>query len=236
MTRTLWARPSAALVFVLMTTGSVSAQAPSPNPNRNPNPSQNVGQSANRNTQQRGEMTIYGVVSAVTTIGETVINYDTNRAELAQATFVTVIGSPEWSGWGQSSDSDRTQGERGEGRAAKRRDSVHVLSVLPTTKVREASGWSRDAINTATTTSFDHIEVGDHVQVVYRSVETRRQGQGRQNEMKHGRHRLYWGEAISLAILPHASQSRNGPSSTDKDRDKTDADKSTTSKSDDKRD
>ena len=178
-------------------------------------------QNSNNNAQVQGEQTIRGVIAGVTTIGETVVNYDTGRAEAAAATFLTIIGSPEWRGWGHdpaaNKDRDGDQAARDGGRAMKRRENVYHLWIKPTTKTREANGWTREAINAASTTSFDQFEVGDYVEVTYVPVNAQRTQ--RAENARHGRHRLFRGEAMSLTMLPHPSHANSG----DKDRSRTDA-------------
>jgi len=176
----------------------------------------------------RGEETIRGIVSGFSMMGETVINYDTGRAEAAQVAYLTVLGSPDWSTQGQSGgDRDRNSGNnananantnsgnnansssRGnEQGAMHRRHNLYVLAITPRTKVKTAKGWSRDAIRSASEGSLDQVEIGDHVEVSFNPIASsnNRGGDNASNNAnansKHGRHRMFRGEIVTLAVLP----------------------------------
>jgi hypothetical protein len=166
-------------------------------------------------TSSHGEWTVRGMVAGVTTAGETVVNYESGRAEAAEAAFLTIIGSPDRGRRDRDRDADggrdranKAEGKSNEGRAMRNRDNVYVLAVTPSTKVREATGGSREAIESAAAASFDKLELGDHVLATFKRADS---GQPpKAGDMKHGRHRIYRGELVSLTILP-APARRGGP-------------------------
>jgi hypothetical protein len=195
----------AAVVLGLVVASAALARAQEPN-----------RREAGDNTQTRGEETIRGMIAGVTTAGETVVNFQTGRAEAAQAMYLTVIGSPEWgrrdndANNSKDNDKNKPQARDDQGSAAKRRANVYVLAVPPTAKVRVADGLSNEAIQTASNASLDQVELGDHIQVTFKPINTARGA--RPNDMKHGRHRTFHGEILAITILPHPSH-RDGAQS-----------------------
>jgi hypothetical protein len=169
-----------------------------------------VGQDRN---QKSSEMeTIRGVVAAVAVEGEMMLDYRSNRAAAAEATFLTVVGSPIKSD-GQTRDRAAAPESDRRGRAAGNRHNVYIVMLTPRTKVCEASRDSEKSSQTPGQSeaqkkevALDQLEVGDHVEIQF----ARREDSGANNfahqteqmRQKHGRHRTYVGYATSVTILP----------------------------------
>jgi hypothetical protein len=150
---------------------------------------------------QAAPQTIRGAISGVTVEGEMAVDYKTNRAMSAEMSFLTVVGSPRddantHSDSGKSSDS-KTGSDEKTGRMGRHRHNVYILWLSPKTKVHEAKEGSTDG-HQADASSFDKLEIGDHVEATFvprEEIKSPHRG--------HGRHRTYFGEAVSITILPH---------------------------------
>jgi hypothetical protein len=182
---------------------------------------QQTGNNANQGGQAN-EQTIRGIVTGVTVLGETMVNYQTRRAEAAQATYITVLGSPDWGRMSRDpSDKDRTGDDKDKSGAThssstKRRANVYVQAVGPGTAFREASGSGRDAAKSASTTQFDRLEVGEWVEVDFRSMDNTNPANRPGADTRHGWHRTFIGQAVSVTILPepqHGEQANESSSS-----------------------
>jgi len=224
---------------------SASAQNQDRAQGRERDQSQTQGQSRNDNDRHAGKQeTIRGVIAGVTVAGEMAINYQSNRAEAVEMSYLTIIGSPEHSKMsGKDTATARTGDERerdrGQGNQSamtrRQRHNIYLVWLTPNTKVREANQAGGDRSNTrdsaqaagqqAREMPWEQLEVGDHVEVTF----TRREGvestgsnqantsSGTAWSRKHGRHRTYFGDAVSINILPDSQSQRDGYSS-DKDR------------------
>ena len=163
------------------------------------------GQGRDQNQGQSGKQKIRGVVGEITAEGELVLDYRTNRAVLAEAAYVTVIGAPEKGHEGASAR--RTGGPAGEHRSGKDRENIYIVWLSPKTKVCEAGGKAGQKKET----SLDRLEVGDTVEIEFipRQETTGHPGasQTAQMRQKHGRDRTYVGEAEEIAILPSNHES-----------------------------
>jgi len=234
------------------------------NRERDRDQTQTQGQTRNDNDRHAGKQeTIRGVIAGVTVAGEMAINYRSNRAEAVEMSYLTIVGSPEhgkMSGKDTATartgeerrDRDRDRGERSS-MAGRHRHNVYIVWLTPNTKVCEAnqsgSGQAnardseRGAASKPRELSWEQLEVGDHVEVTF----TRREGtdstasgpaqatSGTATSRKHGRHRTYFGDAVSITILPESQsqhygyspdQGRGERSGSDKDRsDRSNADK-----------
>jgi hypothetical protein len=190
-----------------------SAQNPG-NPGQNPNQNKNLGnRDAARNNPNAGQTpTIRGVISGVALVGEVVIDHRTNRAAAAEGSYLTVIGSPV----GAQDAADKKDEDKGaDGR---RRDNLYVIWLSPQTAVRDASGSRGDADNKdaplkAVESTFEKLEVGDQVEVTYVSRDmgtaADRNDPARR---RHGRHRVFFGTAKTIAILPDRDDDSAGGS------------------------
>jgi len=194
------------------------------------------------------EVTVRGVLAGVTVEGETAVNYQTRRAETVEATFLTIVGSPRHDATdrnrdrGAKDDANNKAGDRDRNRGdnhagGRRRHNVYVVWVTPKTAIKDAtagdgSGASRDK---AVETALDKVEGGDRVEVTFHRREFSPSGGNaseNQKAMRHGRHRTYFGDAVSLTILAEPARQNTPRSDQDKDRDD-DKDK-TTNKANDK--
>ena len=160
--------------------------------------------------------TVRGVIAGVTLEGETAIDFTTRHAQAAETTFLTIVGEP-------------AAPEASAG-AERRRHNVYVVWMNPRAEVRDATGpAAKDGKEATAKTTLDKVEVGDRVEVTFRRREPSRSGGDARSEtqsQKHGRHRTYFGDAVSLTILdepgrhdPKASQP-NSERSRDDDKDK----------------
>lgn len=178
--------------------------------------------------------TIRGVIAGVTVMGEMTFDPATNRAQAAEASYLTIVGSP--------TDRSNQAGRTGEAVATantdqqgRTRHNIYALWVTPQTSIRDATSQTTtgNPVNAATPTSFDRIEIGDKVEVTYiRRENSTSAGGDPRNEMRlrrHGRHRTYSGDVQSVTILSEptrqndaASDSIPGarPNNRDDDRDK----------------
>jgi hypothetical protein len=183
--------------------------------------------------------TIRGVIAGVTVAGEMAVNYRTNRAEAVEMSYLTIIGSPVRDKmFGKETSAARTSEERGRDRARgeplrqaeRHRHNVYIVWLTPNTKVLAANEPGTGQVNTRNNEqesaqrskemNWEQLEVGDHVEVTF----TRREATasdtavaGTAQSRKHGRHRTYFGDAVSVNILPE-SQSHHFGSSTEKER------------------
>lgn len=179
--------------------------------------------------------TIRGVIAGVTVMGEMTFDPATNRAQSAEASYLTIVGSPTT---GQSNQPGRP-GEPApttipdqQGRS---RHNIYALWVTQQTSIRDATSQTTttNSANAATPTSFDRLEIGDKVEVTYiRRENANSSGGDPRNEMRlrrHGRHRTYSGDVQTVTILSEPMRQNEGTSETnagarpnnrDDDRDK----------------
>jgi hypothetical protein len=186
-----------------------------------------------RNQKSTETETIRGVVAAVTAEGEVVFDYKSNRAALAEAAFLTVVGSPVM-GDRDTNAGDRTTRTENErhGSAAGKRHNVYIVWLTPRTKICEASKESgrtgqAQGQNRAQNkeVALDQLEVGDHVEIAFSREERTGNAPAHQTErmrQKHGRHRTFVGSATSITILgSHDNdQPRSGTERSSTDRSK----------------
>jgi len=177
------------------------------------------------------EQTIRGVISEVTILGETDIDYATRKAVTAEATFLTVIGHPSshdamHRGGGEkanaqaSADKDKTQdkdvkqttndsgaGQRSAG-GARHRMNVYVVAVSPRTKVCECKETGKSGFESLKEEAcdLDNLEIGDRVEISFNpkmmARTTDEKAETHPANRKHGRHRTFFGDASSVKILP----------------------------------
>jgi hypothetical protein len=176
-----------------------------------------------------GAMTIRGVVSEVTLLGETDIDYKTRKATTAEATFLTIIGHPyneamhrqrekEREGIQASSDKNKEKdsdvkrtanndSSRSAGRP-RHRMNVYVLAVTPKTKFCECAEPGKEgSAAKEEACELDKLEIGDHVEVCFDPKMLKAEGDNAnakddaEAEMKHGRHRTDFGTASAVKIM-----------------------------------
>jgi hypothetical protein len=176
-------------------------------------------------------VTVRGVIAAVAVEGETVIDYATRRAAVAEAAHLTIIGSPvDDKGRDKDRDKDNDQARSRDDRSGsgRQRHNIYVVWLTPTTEIRDATGTSggdRDKGKPGSNrAAFDKLEVGDRVEVTFVRRDLSGTGGGDAQARRHGRHRTYFGDAVSITILaeptPSGDADRSRPGDRDDDRDK----------------
>jgi hypothetical protein len=164
------------------------------------------------------EQKVWGVVSEVTVLGETDIDYKTRKAITAEATFVTVIGHPahhsamQKEGATASSenkdrdrDVKRTSNDTADrsSERARHRMNVYIVAISPRTKVCEvmASGKEGSASVKEESCELEKLEIGDRVEIAFEPKTTDKSSGDKDASMKHGRHRTYFGTATAIKIM-----------------------------------
>jgi len=195
--------------------------------------------SQSNNTQTQ---TIHGIVAGVTVEGETAVDYQSNKAVMLEAAYLTVVGTP---GHGhQGGDAGRNRGNQDQQNAANNnsngsgnnnrdsanrggRHNVYLVWLSPKTKVCEATnannagGNNNSGAGNKKECSLDKLEVGDRVEIQMTSrSESSSNNQGTPTEemrKKHGRNRIYVGDATEITILaaPRESGSSRGQGNND---------------------
>ena len=157
------------------------------------------------------DQTVKGVVSEITLLGETDVDYKTGKAVAAEATFVTVIGHPAMK--------EAEKEKKGAGAAAKAGDghrhrmNLYVLAVSPKAKVCECEESKGTSASKETPCEFSNLEIGDKVEVCF-DPRTKK-GSETGAEMKHGRHRIFFGLANDIKIMTD-QEGDKAPSGSDK--------------------
>lgn len=172
-------------------------------------------QDSNKDRDNKGKanadqaQTIRGVIAGVTVEGELSVDYRNRRAVETEMTLLTIVGSPRH----DDAQNDAKAGDNREGRRHNR--NVYILAVSPRTKVRDASRENAKDRNEekGQPSSIDALEIGDRVEAKFTPREDDKSSSGADanRRVKHGRHRIFAGEAISLTIL--AEPNREGESS-----------------------
>jgi hypothetical protein len=184
-------------------------------------------------------ITVRGVVAAVTAEGEMVVDYRTNRAVLAEAAYLTVVGSPAGGKDGDANaaknprDSDRKDKQQAKDKDKDKeqakdkgkdddsddgRETVYIAWLSPRTKVYQASDDSGKSGKKEV--SFDQIDVGEHVEIQFNPREETDADAGanqtEQMRRKHGRNRIVIGDAMAITILPSKDDDKSSPKDDDK--------------------
>ncbi len=151
------------------------------------------------------------MIAGVTAEGEAMFDYRANRAVAAEASFLTVVGSPVGM---QGNDANRAAGANEErGATNKKRHNVYIVWLTPRTKICEATGQHEKSPAQSETqrseqkreAALENLEVGDHVEIQFtKNDESGSTGFAHQNQAvrsKHGRHRTHVGFATEVTIL-----------------------------------
>lgn len=189
----------------------------------NPGPGTTQAQSGGQNQNQSASRveTIRGVIAAITTEGEVILDHRTNAAARAEGAFLTVVGSPEK---GDASDRERHASDSSNARhesSGKGRHSIYIAWLMPRTKICECADESAKSSqgerrnqgqgqtqnqNDRKEIAFDQLEVGDHVELQFspgdESASNRGVHQSPQMRQKHGRHRTFVGFATEITVVP----------------------------------
>jgi hypothetical protein len=171
------------------------------------------------------EQKVWGVVSEVTAVGETDIDFKTRKAITAEATFVTILGHPAHhdamrregattSADNRDRDRDRDRDVRRtsndasarSGERARHRMNVYVLAISSKTKVCEVKEMGKEGSASAKEEAceLDKLEIGDRVEVTFESKmtsEDKNKDDAKTEIQKHGRHRTYFGTATAIKIM-----------------------------------
>lgn len=182
--------------------------------------------------QQPDSQVIRGTIAGVTAEGELAVDYRTNKAVMVEAANLTVVGSPTEDRNGQKqeqakgTDKDKDKAEDKDKVADQDknngRDNIYIVWLNPRTKVCQASDASAGS-NQKKEVSLDQLEVGDRVVIVF----ARREHSGanaaahhtERMRRKHGRHRIFFGDATEITILPpRKDSSKSGAEKSDQNR------------------
>jgi len=177
------------------------------------------------------EMTIRGVVSEVTILGETDIDYKTRKAITAEATYVTVIGHP-WNKDAAENAREHASSDKDKDRDVKRtsndssqsaghhrhRMNVYVIAVSPKTNVCECMETGKPGSGSVKEEKcdLDRLEIGDRVEVSFSPKMTDKESGQKAEPQKHGRHRTYFGAAKDIKILAEPMEGEHSASNAKK--------------------
>ena len=173
---------------------------------------QNPTAGQNRNQTSGATETIRGVIAGITAEGEVMFDYRNNKAIAADASFLTVVGSPVNAERAEAARSTTGANEE-RGASNRRRHNVYYVWMTPRTKVCEVQGHSDKTAAAGETqrseqakeAAFDNLEVGDHVEIQFtKNDDSGSTGNAHQTEQmrhKHGRHRTHVGFATEVKIL-----------------------------------
>src|ERR1700729_3658693 len=89
-----------------------------------------AAQNQNQSASADGE-TIRGVVAAITAEGEATLDYRTNRALMAEAAFLPVVGSPAKSEAGESGRRANANDNEKPGASGRKRHNVYFVWLSP---------------------------------------------------------------------------------------------------------
>lgn len=154
--------------------------------------------------------TIEGVVAGVTVVGETMVDYQSNRAVTAEKDYLTIVSLPRHRHREKGEDQAEHDKQASSGRAkdsARRLASVYLIEVTPKTEICECQDDGKKKSDLA------HLEIGDRVEVEYQPFDTAA-SQSQPQDTRHGRHRIMRGQAVSILILHHKAHHGHDSGST----------------------
>ena len=204
---------------------------------------------ADQNAGRR--VTIRGVIAGVTVEGETVVDTRSNRAATAEMDFLTIVGSPRHecghgavgsaergpreAGGDRDRDRDRERSRDGDRTvsAPRRRHNVYIVRLTPKTLIREAKcrerGRDGEEREQSSQANFEDLEIGDHVEVTFLCRDeagTSDNANAKDASRKHGRHRTYFGDALTITLLPdQGPRERSAASRREEDKNRGDWDR-----------
>jgi hypothetical protein len=177
--------------------------------------------------------TVRGTVAGVTVEGETAIDYETNKAVVLEAAYLTVVGTPR-RGQGQNrNDANTAENPANRDDAGRRpgnanrggRQNVYLVWLSPKTKVCKAKIGGGDKEQCP----LDALEVGDRVEIqMAPRTESSSNNQGTPTDAmrkKHGRNRIFVGDAAEITILAPPRGARDSADNSPADGDKDDSQK-----------
>lgn len=158
-------------------------------------------------------ITVRGVISGFTMVGETDVDRATGKAVTAEATLVTVIGHP----WMHEAGHKEPPADRGEGKNHAEhhhhRMNLYVAALTPQTKVCEVMASGKEVALDDKDADYDDLEIGDRVELTINVKDMdmdRPKGDSKDNDKddsaqkgstKHGRHRSYLGMAVQVKLV-----------------------------------
>jgi len=206
------------LLLVVSPYSRAQQQDQRPAATRNANPT--AGENRNNQVSSATE-TIRGVIAAVTAEGEVMFDYRTNKAVAAEASFLTIVGSPAKMEGDEAARNAAGSNEKG-GAANRKRHNVYHVWLTPRTKICEATaqgekpagGGEAQRSEQKREVMLDNLEVGDHVEIQFtKNDDSGSTGSAHQTEQmrkKHGRHRTHVGFASEVTILPAKDAGSHG--------------------------
>jgi hypothetical protein len=183
----------------------------------------------NRNQASSATETIKGVIAGITAEGEAMFDYRTNKAVAAEASFLTVVGSPVKMEGDEAARNAAGSNERRDA-SNRRRHNVYYVWLTPRTKICEATAQGEKPAGGGETqrsdqkreVMLDNLEVGDHIEIQFTknddSGSTGSAHQTDQMRKKHGRHRTHVGFASEVTILPAKDAGSHGAQGEAKDK------------------
>lgn len=178
--------------------------------------------------QKGQQQTVRGTVVGVTSVGEALVDPQTNSAVMVEKDYLTVLGNAA----GQRGQGNRTRDNADRGNQAEnnqadndqQRQNLYLIAITPQTKVhkqmgrraadRDATDKAQDQNEQQSRQNFEQLEIGDRVMVRFSSTERlhaksdSKEGKerttgfrGNPSTQKHGRDRIFVGEASEIAIM-----------------------------------
>jgi hypothetical protein len=191
---------------------AVSPYARAQQENQKPAATTNPTAGENRNQASSATATIRGVIAGITAEGEVMFDHRANKAVAAEATFLTVVGSPVKMEGAEGNRSSATPNEE-RGASHRHRHNVYYVWLTPRTKICEGTASNEKSGAQAETQrseqkrelALDKLEIGDRVEIQFTknddSGSTGSAHQTDQMRTKHGRHRTHVGFATEVKIL-----------------------------------
>ena len=157
-------------------------------------------------------VTVHGVISAFTVVGETDLDRESGKLTTAEATLVTVIGHP-WMHEGDHKEYAAAEAkEKSEGKEHAEhhhhRMNLYVAAMTPKTVVNEVMASGKTVALDAKEAKYDDLEIGDRVELTIslKEMEKMEKAQSDSKDKKtmstHGRHRTFMGLAQEIKLMP----------------------------------
>ncbi len=195
-------------------------------------------QDKNQQAQKGQQQTITGTIAGVTAMGEMVIDPQSRRAVVVEADYLAVLGSPSQGPSFQADENDQNQAGN---KKDKQRQNLYFVALTPKTKVHWANQKAKQNQKTSqkegdeNESALEDLEIGDRVQVQFdrteqlhaksegsKTGETRTAGfRGDKNAKKHGRDRIFVGQASDISILSAPMNESGQNQKQNKNKDKT---------------
>lgn len=195
------------------------------------NDQQDQKQKSQREQQKGQQQKIRGTVAGVTSIGEAVIDPQSNQAVIVEVDYLTVVGSPTGAEASQSrSEQDRQkQKEDRQSGASKNktaqdsggRQNVYLVAITAETKIRtdkrsqQAPDQSENSDQRQDRSAFETLEIGDRVEIQFENtkrLQAKTEGsedggertagfRGGDQKKTHGRDRIFIGDASEIRFM-----------------------------------